>query len=233
MEWILWSPSRETGLLVIPEEVELLIPMVRSATTEARVHLLTYAAPVTKNMLHFSNLQYFTIPALPSGYQFPKWLRLELGLFAGCLYASYDNCLEIMDYLKKPMDEHGAGSKQVAGAYQHRCTFTEKPIGFLLEWLALRRQVQDVLRTPIGYVCQGRPLHRRHPFFLTKTADGPDLMSSDVSTGSYESETHKYSHEDDTSDWSEMGKVDYDDQEWTSSEDDMANYAKEDDEYVD
>ncbi|KAK6601216.1 hypothetical protein H4I96_06557 [Botrytis cinerea] len=47
IEWILWNPSNETALIVIPEEVELLIPVIRTAK-EPMVYLIAYAAPITK-----------------------------------------------------------------------------------------------------------------------------------------------------------------------------------------
>lgn len=43
VEWILWSPSTLTALLIVPEEAELLIPVIRRAGQSANVHLITYA----------------------------------------------------------------------------------------------------------------------------------------------------------------------------------------------
>ncbi|KAK7420617.1 hypothetical protein QQZ08_010309 [Neonectria magnoliae] len=49
VEWVLWSAETETALIIIPEEAEVLIPMLRDASKTC-VSLLTYAAPVTKSM---------------------------------------------------------------------------------------------------------------------------------------------------------------------------------------
>src|SRR3954471_2268109 len=45
-------------------------------------------------------------------------------------------------------------------------SFTTKPLTFLQEWLAVRRKGQDFVHTPMGQVCQGKPLLENHPFFL-------------------------------------------------------------------
>ena len=37
-------------------------------------------------MLHFNNLKYYSIPALPDTWRAPQWLTTELGFFAGRLY---------------------------------------------------------------------------------------------------------------------------------------------------
>lgn len=57
VEWLLWSTSMETALVVILEEAELLIPILRGLENP-KAHLITYAAPVTKDMLPFSGLRY-------------------------------------------------------------------------------------------------------------------------------------------------------------------------------
>ena len=42
-----------------------------------------------------------------------------------------------------------------------------KMTSFLLEWLSLRRKGQDIMHTPVGYICQGRALDSGHSFFVT------------------------------------------------------------------
>jgi len=44
--------------------------------------------------------------------------------------------------------------------------FARKPLTFLHEWLATRRKGQDFASTPMGHVCQGKPLKADHPFFM-------------------------------------------------------------------
>jgi hypothetical protein len=37
---------------------------------------------------------------------------------------------------------------------EHADIFTTDPINFLLDWLTLCRKGQDIMRTPMGYICQ-------------------------------------------------------------------------------
>lgn len=54
------------------------------------------------------------------------------------------------------------GSKKAA---EEARGFARKPLRFLQEWLAVRRQGQDFSHTPMGFICQGVPLLASHPFF--------------------------------------------------------------------
>jgi hypothetical protein len=36
------------------------------------------------------------------------------------------------------------------------------------------------MRTPMGYVCQGRPLHESNPFFVMRSADATDVVTPSV-----------------------------------------------------
>lgn len=84
----MWSQSTETAIVIIPEEAELLLPIVRAA--DSPTWILTYAAPVTRKMLHFNRLDYYAIPDLPNNWKAPAWLTVELGIFAGRLYFEWD-----------------------------------------------------------------------------------------------------------------------------------------------
>lgn len=135
------------------------------------MHLITYAAPVTKNMLHFSGLAYYILPRLPNGYVTPDWLSIELGIFAGRLYMNFAEYNLLMKYLQLADTIPQSGSGQQIGL------FTQNTISFLLEWLALRRKGQDIMHTPIGYICQGRLLHESHPFFVARRADAEETAA--------------------------------------------------------
>ncbi|KAF2797566.1 hypothetical protein K505DRAFT_358267 [Melanomma pulvis-pyrius CBS 109.77] len=166
VEWILYSPSTSAALILIAEEAELLISKLRAQKRPAKVHLLTYSAPITKKMLHFSDLTYYALPTLPVGHAIPHWLTIELGIFAGRLYMGFEECAPLVEYIEnfsngKPSD-----------------TLATKAISFLLEWLSLRRKGQDIMHTPIGYVCQGRPLDSGHSFFVTHRVDEKGVVKS-------------------------------------------------------
>ncbi|KAF2123668.1 hypothetical protein P153DRAFT_435751 [Dothidotthia symphoricarpi CBS 119687] len=154
VEWILYSPSTSTALILIAEEAELLIPELRDQEAPAKVHLLTYSAPITKKMLHFSALTYYAMPVLPDGHAIPHWLTIELGVFAGRLYMDFEEYARLERYVKS----NGDGKRSGASAM--------KEASFLLEWLSLRRKGQDIMHTPAGYVCQGRVLDCGHAFFV-------------------------------------------------------------------
>jgi hypothetical protein len=47
--------------------------------------------------------------------------------------------------------------------------FTEKPMVFLREWLAIRRGGNNFKHTPMGYLCDGRQLSSNHPYFRSSS----------------------------------------------------------------
>lgn len=174
MEWIIWSSLTESALIIIPEEAELVIPIVRSHAGASRDNpptatLIAYAAPVAKAMRVFNSLCYYSVPALPVNHPFPAWFRVELGVLAGRLYADFTECGTLASFLHPPgtTDSYTEDLSELPTASQVRYTFVaDNPAGFLLEWLSTRRGGQDVLQTPVGHVCTGRALREDHPFFL-------------------------------------------------------------------
>lgn len=84
--------------MVSPEEAEELIPLCRSAAKQV-VHLLTYAAPVTQKMLQFNDLNYYSVPSLPSNWSAPLWLKVQIGIFSGRLYFPFDELKHIRAFL--------------------------------------------------------------------------------------------------------------------------------------
>ncbi|OMP87747.1 hypothetical protein BK809_0007836 [Diplodia seriata] len=194
VNWVLWSTAADAAIVVVPEEAELLIPLLRNNATKTPVtaHLLTYAPAVTRKMVHFSDLTYYAIPPLPRGWKAPDWLRVELGLFAGRLYFEYDEYAGIMRYLGIIVDDQsedgthddrllsdGEMSDSVVVKKKASTTittpFTNRPLTFVREWLASRRKGQDFSHTPMGFVCQGRPLAADHPFFAAVVGE-PTLL---------------------------------------------------------
>jgi hypothetical protein len=188
VSWILWSTISQTALVIVPEEAEVCIPLLRDGV-KPLTHLLAYSAPVTRKMLHFSNLSYYAIPALPLEWKPAVWLTTELGIVAGRLYFDFDDYSHLQMYLGSretgigPSD--GKDDALVSTEFQEQVmedqettvdqqkttsarevqSFTAKPLTFLQEWLAVRRKGQDFTHTPMGHVCQGKPLTESHPFF--------------------------------------------------------------------
>ena len=76
----------------------------------------------------------------------------------------YEECTSLVRYI----DDVSASKRSDA-------TRTEK-IRSILEWISLRRKGQDIVHTPLGYVCQGRPLGAEHAFFVTRHAADSGVM---------------------------------------------------------
>ena len=185
--------------MIIPEEVELVVPLIREVK-ETFTHLLTYAAPVTRKMLHFNNLGYYAIPAMPAGWGPPAWLTIELGIIAGRLYFDFEEYGDLRKYLglreqvatprEKLEDTAQSNEFQRAdrGAddtadeddtqanTREGLSFTSKPLAFLQDWLAVRRKGQDFKHTPMGYICQEKHLTVDHPFYTrVENHGGPKI----------------------------------------------------------
>ncbi|QSZ28812.1 hypothetical protein DSL72_003317 [Monilinia vaccinii-corymbosi] len=181
VSWILWSTVTESALVVIPEESELLIPILKNMKAPI-CHLLTYAAPLTRRMLHFNDLRFYAIPALPEAWQTPTWLTIELGIYAGRLYFNWSEYELITKFLgvssMKPnqeVDDNAVANTPTSGI------FTAKPLTFLQEWLHVRRKGQDFEHTPMGHVCQGKILIANHPFFSSKKEMEDNALASGMS----------------------------------------------------
>ncbi|CAN9475149.1 unnamed protein product [Alternaria alternata] len=165
--WIVWSTISQQALLVSPEEANQLIPIMqeqKAIQDGGSVHVIIYAAPVTRRMLHFNRIDYYAMPALPTDFMAPVWLRVEMGLFAGRLYLEWDEYYQLLEYL---------GLDENLSQHPEKDAFAKKPLTFVHEWLALRRKGQDFEHTPMGFVTTGKPLTENHPFFR-KLAHGDD-----------------------------------------------------------
>lgn len=171
MNWVLWSTVSDTALVVIPEEAEILIPLLRTIEMPA-VHLLVYAAPVTRKMQEFNRLDFYSIPTLPEGWKPPSWLPLELGILGGRLYFEFAEYHYIQRSLLLSTQRNGIClDKHEDEDEEDSQTTARNTLAFLGDWLSLRRQGQDVTQTPMGYVCQGWQLRSDHPFFTQRFVD--------------------------------------------------------------
>ncbi|CRG89375.1 N-(5-amino-5-carboxypentanoyl)-L-cysteinyl-D-valine synthase [Talaromyces islandicus] len=180
VNWLLWSEKSEQALVIIPEEAEILIPRLRKAQ-KPDVHLIIYAAPVTKRMLHFNRLDYYSFPRLPKNWSPPPWLPFEIGILAGRLYfdfSEYDRLLNILQCRVGKSTDNSV-SKIDDVSVELKNNHNEGLLTFLQEWLAFRRQGQDISHTPMGYMCQGLPLRNDHSFWaFTKIEEQNDKANS-------------------------------------------------------
>ncbi|KAF7562130.1 hypothetical protein G7046_g2016 [Stylonectria norvegica] len=183
VNWVLWSPATETAVVIIPEEADALIPMMRNRRKLMQTHLLIYSAPITRKMLEFNDLTYYSIPPLSPQWKAPEWLRLELGIFAGRLYfdwSEYESTCTLLGIEEGASEEIEAAIAMMDGTADgdlpeslteekapqpdpHK--LAQRPLTFMQEWLAIRRRGQDFEHTPMGFVSQGKSLHQGHVFF--------------------------------------------------------------------
>ncbi|KAI0172821.1 hypothetical protein GGR52DRAFT_591328 [Hypoxylon sp. FL1284] len=166
VEWILWSPSTQTALVVIPEEAELLIPRLRRAADKSPVHLVAYAAPVTKAMLCFNDFRYYSLPPLAPTHELPAWFRFEIGLLGGRLHVHAAEWDALASQLQSPLAGDAVKPEPADGAGA-TVAVADDPAAFAIEWLTLLRKTQDVLQTPMGYICTGRRPPEGHPFLAS------------------------------------------------------------------
>lgn len=191
----MWSSSTETALVIIPEEVEHVIALIRD-NKESFTNLIAYAAPVTRKMLHFNNLGYYAIPAMPAVWKPPAWLTIELGIIAGRLYFEFEEYSDLRKYLgfrekvaksedklEESLDstelqetdrgaDDTADEEEIIASTREGLSFTSKPLAFIQDWLAVRRKGQDFKHTPMGYICQDKQLTADHPFYTRVENDG-------------------------------------------------------------
>ncbi|KAJ0344865.1 hypothetical protein KNSL1_008961 [Colletotrichum chrysophilum] len=198
VNWILWSDVTGVALVVVPEEAEMLLPLIRNKGPKHMTHLILYSAPVTRKMLHFGKLDYLSIPPLANDWEAPMWLRVELGLYAGRLYFEWDEYAEICRLLgidetslSEDMEESSDEDlerAQLDGAVESKPSskpaktgLTPRPLTFCQEWLAARRRGQDFVSTPMGFIAQGKPLQTTHPFFRKTDTEKNDKLFVPIS----------------------------------------------------
>ncbi|KAJ0335022.1 hypothetical protein COL922a_009890 [Colletotrichum nupharicola] len=198
VNWILWSDVAGVALVVVPEEAEMLLPLIRNKGPKHVTHLILYSAPVTRKMLHFSKLEYLSIPPLANDWEAPMWLRVELGLYAGRLYFEWEEYAEICRLLgidETSLSEHMEESSdedleraQLDGEVESKPSakpaktgMTPRPLTFCQEWLAARRRGQDFVSTPMGFIAQGKPLQATHPFFRKTDTEKHDKLFVPIS----------------------------------------------------
>ncbi|KAI9038037.1 uncharacterized protein KD926_011375 [Aspergillus affinis] len=181
VHWILWAPSTSTAMILIPEEAERVLSLIR-AHRPSPTHLLVYAAPSAKSMLHFNSLDFYAYPTLPKDHTFPTSLKVELGLLSGRLFFSFDENVEILDYLGQDMVGHKDSVRgDAAQDAMHHGKSTPRDdnfLTFLQEWLSVTRKGSEYSHTPMGYVCQSRLLKSDHPAFSHRPAEIENVPKS-------------------------------------------------------
>ncbi|KAF5988514.1 hypothetical protein FCOIX_423 [Fusarium coicis] len=173
VEWVLWRPDIETALIVIPEEAELLLPILRRIHT-LTTFLLTYTSPHTRSLLEVGHLAYYPVPTPKKELAIPSWLSIEIGLMAGRLYLPYDEYKQLRSCLE--VDEMAEPSVMTDNIHRSRkhilpnfgALNPQLLSKFLTEWIPYRSRSSDIMHNPMGYLLQNRDLPANHPFFTFK-----------------------------------------------------------------
>ncbi|KAF5720872.1 hypothetical protein FGLOB1_508 [Fusarium globosum] len=243
VNWIIWSSVAEIAVIIMPEEAEALIPIMRNSGVPT--HLLVYSAPITRKMLRFNDLTFHSIPPLPIDWKAPKWLRVELGIYAGRLYFDWDEYNAMCSLLgiqsgelgNQAQDEEPTETDTDAETetYKPQTDLEHKlaksPLTFLQEWLAVRRRGQDFAHSPMGFVSQGKRLQEDHVFFKAAEIDNgvseetvlaPVRLSSSVENDGQDDDGYygvddMGANEAGDSDSSDDDKIEYDESEYASA----------------
>lgn len=148
-------------------------------------------------MVHFNRPGYCAIPSLPENFSVPAWFSIELGLFAGRLYFDFSEYDALLDCLQGTTNNLPSQQSQQSNDLK---VLTTKTLGFLQEWMALRRQGQDITHTPMGYACQGWRLRSDHPFFTARVSTPQNYRIGFTPSSSQDHEEDDYDSGDDCSD---------------------------------
>ncbi|EMT66903.1 hypothetical protein FOC4_g10003439 [Fusarium odoratissimum] len=243
VNWIIWSSVAEIAVIIMPEEAEALIPIMRNSGVPT--HLLVYSVPITRKMLRFNDLTFHSIPPLPNDWKAPKWFQVELGIYAGRLYFEWDEYDAMCSLLgiqngelgnqaqdEEPTETDTDAETEISKPQtdlEHK--LTKSPLTFLQEWLAVRRRGQDFAHSPMGFVSQGKRLQEDHVFF--KAADIENGLSQETvlapiplssSAENDGQDDHGYYGVDDIganeardNDSSDDDKIEYDESEYASA----------------
>ncbi|CCU82053.1 hypothetical protein BGHDH14_bgh02786 [Blumeria hordei DH14] len=240
VHWILWSPHNKVAMVIIPEELELIMPLLRDGRSV--VHLLSYAAPLTKEMLSFNDMNNLVVPPLPTTWEAPIWLRIELGILSGRLYFDSFEYTDILDYLGV-QEQDGRiieihedfpdllALKSLPQA-ERRSHFTSEPLQFLQEWLSLRYNGQDFSHTPMGHICKGKALPVDFPYTSRLSNEDVNEAEPFIHTNVLNKRAEE---EEEFFDESDFELLEYDNKENPANnyEEDLLNFSPSEDEDID
>ncbi|KAK1704660.1 uncharacterized protein BDZ83DRAFT_644483 [Colletotrichum acutatum] len=173
----------------------MLLSILKDPDLYCATNLITYAAPVTRKMLHFSNLNFFSVPSHPHDWKAPDWLKIELGIYGGRLYFEWtdydqlceflgiDQSLPLLEYLDQEGSDSDSADTQSGEKHKVYVApngLTARPLSFVQEWLAARRRGQDFMSTPMGFIAQGKTLQEDHPFFRQVVIENEEKLFAPI-----------------------------------------------------
>jgi hypothetical protein len=169
VHWILSSTITKEILLISPYEADQLIIRLQN---QSLVRLHVYAPKVTKTMVSFETLRFYTIPASLAESAPPEASLHGLGLFAGSLYmqdfSGYEELCSLLgittsviddnEYINVSVDRFVDRASRARLGWLVDCPFDKCPIPFLKALTALRMKGQGYIQSHLGSLISGRIL---------------------------------------------------------------------------
>lgn len=169
VHWILSSTITKEILLISPYEADQLLTQLES---QFIVRLHVYAPKITKTMISFETLRFYTIPASLVESAPPEVSLYGLGLFAGSLYiqdfSGYKRLCSLLGITTSVIDDNEHINVSVDRFVDRECRnrlgwsidcpFDRCPIPFLKALTALRMKGQGYIQSHIGSLISGRVL---------------------------------------------------------------------------
>lgn len=163
VQWILTSSGIFSGtraVIISPFEANELIPVLTRPSSRTTLHF--YAPRMSQTSPSLDELRLYTIPELGEGWKLPKYLRLQLNLFAGQLYfGSFEDYVDTCNMLdlawRPPSAEDGNVTVETDGfIVGGKTKFTKSPVqGIKVLLTTLRHDCQEIDKTHWGRILGG------------------------------------------------------------------------------
>lgn len=167
--WVISGIDSGDMIVISPFDANALLPSIRAS---AKVSLHTYAARVTRTMVPFDKLDFYTMTAAPGPRDIPISMIQSLNVFAGTLYlASTDAADGLCGFLgvfnrRSLFDSALDFRAEVDGFISEESRrdpdwpwfspFKRSPLPYFKTVLTLRMRGQDYGHTHMGYIVSGR-----------------------------------------------------------------------------
>lgn len=166
VNWIVCGVDSEDMVVISPFEANTLMMPIKAST---KVSLHTFAPRVTRPMISFDRLDFYTMTGALQPRQMSDAMIRNLNLFAGALYLSSTKAVnglhEFLGILNQPssllqidpeIDGFLSEDSRRALGWPAFSPFERSPLPFLKAVLTLRTHGQDFGHTHMGYLVSGR-----------------------------------------------------------------------------
>ncbi|PGH08675.1 hypothetical protein AJ79_05957 [Helicocarpus griseus UAMH5409] len=173
VHWVLTLASEtehrvKRMMIISPFEAEQLIPTVKESKY---VTLHLYAPRHNLGYRSLDQLDLYTIPERPDGWELSRQLVLQLNVFSGQLFlGSFKEYVEMCQFLGLAWEKAGDGAVVAADGFVmddglgeggRISTFADSPVKFLKVFLTkIRRNCEEISKTHMGTILDGSLLRR-------------------------------------------------------------------------